>query len=332
MDYKKKYKEAIYLLKELRPKISDYYREKLDELFPELAESEDERIRKRIYNYINVTLDDNESAEKEKWLAWLEKQGKKQDEPKSFDCENANTQQKDLAPKVEPRFKAGDWVATNVVGLRSPLKIVDASDIEYRIEDVKGNSGVPKIDYLDMHYHLWTPDDAKDGDVMVTETEHKPFIFKGFLDVNHPFAPVAYCGIEKWNVFYTSSDPNWWTDDSFIPASPQEREQLFNAMHEKGYEWDADQKELKITDWSKHITSKINGPSITKEKPADNVESDLNIHPKFKVGDWVVIKDVIGDVQITEITDTQYGTVSQFGTQLFFDIKVLDREAHYAAK
>lgn len=40
----------------------------------EKTESEDERIRKRIYNYINVTLDDNESAEKKKWLAWLEKQ------------------------------------------------------------------------------------------------------------------------------------------------------------------------------------------------------------------------------------------------------------------
>ena len=108
MNYKNKYKEVIYLLKELRPKISDYYREKLDGLFPELAESEDERIRRRIYDYINVTLDDNESAEKEKWLAWLEKQGKKQDEQKSFDCENANIQQKDLAPKAEPRFKVGD--------------------------------------------------------------------------------------------------------------------------------------------------------------------------------------------------------------------------------
>lgn len=332
MDYKKKYKEAIYLLKELRPKISDYYREKLDGLFPELAESEDERIRKRIYNYINVTLDDNESAEKEKWLAWLEKQGKKQDEQKSFDCENANIQQKDLAPKAEPRFKVGDWVAANIYGLRSPLKIVDISDTEYRIEDVKGNSGVPKIDYLDSHYHLWTADDAKDGDVMVTVAEHKPFIFKGFLDAKHPFAPVAYCGLEKWNVFYISSDPNWWTDDSFIPASPQEREQLLNAMHENGYEWDPDKKELKIIDWSKHIKYEPDGPSIIKEKTADETESDINIHPKFKVGDKIVIKDVIGEVEIAEITNGMYGTVTQFGNHLFFDINVLDREAHYATK
>ena len=47
----------------------------MEYLFPELKESEDEKIMKRIYNYINVTLDDNESPEKEKWLAWLEKQG-----------------------------------------------------------------------------------------------------------------------------------------------------------------------------------------------------------------------------------------------------------------
>lgn len=49
----------------------------VQDFFPELAEPEDEKIRKHIYNYINVTLDDNESEEKERWLAWLERQGNK---------------------------------------------------------------------------------------------------------------------------------------------------------------------------------------------------------------------------------------------------------------
>lgn len=383
MDYKKKYEEAIYLLKELRPKISDYYREKLDGLFPEITESKNESIRKELLEHCkkraemyNTLMTAEEYNKVQAWIAWLEKQGKQRPAPQWMvdflddDCrrnlgktldrdvyremegkliaikEFLETSQRRSAPEApneekiddddtdmaKPMFKIGDWVATNVAGLVSPLKIMDVSDIEYRIEDQNGNSGVPKIDYLDSHYHLWTPDDAKDGDVMVTETKHRPFIFKGFLDVKHPFAPVAYCGIERWNLFYISSDPNWWTDDSFIPASFQEREQLLKVMHEKGYEWDPDEKELKIIDWSKHIKYEPNGPSITVDKSADEDKHFLKIHPKFKVGDKIVIKDVIGEVQITEITDGMYGTVTQFGNHLFFDINVLDREAHYATK
>lgn len=74
MNYEERYKEAIYLLKELRPKISDYYREKLDGLFPEIAESEDERTRKELMDFvIGNSIGNSEKCEK--YLAWLEKQG-----------------------------------------------------------------------------------------------------------------------------------------------------------------------------------------------------------------------------------------------------------------
>ena len=57
----------------------------LEELFPELRESEDEKIRKEILDYID------KSTGCKRWVAWLEKQG----EQKSFDYENANIPQKD---------------------------------------------------------------------------------------------------------------------------------------------------------------------------------------------------------------------------------------------
>ena len=41
----------------------------LEELFPELRESEDERIRKEILNYID------KATECKRWVAWLEQQG-----------------------------------------------------------------------------------------------------------------------------------------------------------------------------------------------------------------------------------------------------------------
>lgn len=78
MDYKKKYKEALSLAK-------SYYgegcNEFLDTIFPELAKSEDEKIRESIIEVLqrsgDVTdiLDDN-GVKYTKALAWLEKQKK----------------------------------------------------------------------------------------------------------------------------------------------------------------------------------------------------------------------------------------------------------------
>ena len=45
----------------------------LEEIFPELTESEDERIRKAIKQHF-LYLDDS-FPDKAKWIAWLEKQG-----------------------------------------------------------------------------------------------------------------------------------------------------------------------------------------------------------------------------------------------------------------
>lgn len=83
MSYKNKYKKALETIQEILDSGSDSIKMsrlklRLQSVFSELKESEDERIRRRIYNYINSTLDDCDS-EKEKWLAWLEKQKEPED-------------------------------------------------------------------------------------------------------------------------------------------------------------------------------------------------------------------------------------------------------------
>ena len=74
MDYKKAYEDALERARKFT--IPDAV-EALKYVFPELAESEDERIRKWIINFIEVRLngagefiDDYKNA-----IAWLEKQG-----------------------------------------------------------------------------------------------------------------------------------------------------------------------------------------------------------------------------------------------------------------
>ena len=75
----------------------------LESLFPELAESEDERIRKEIISALKYA---NHKGVYDKHIVWLEKQGErilansaKTCKDELFDYECANIQQKDFAPK-----------------------------------------------------------------------------------------------------------------------------------------------------------------------------------------------------------------------------------------
>ena len=90
----------------------------------------------------------------------------------------------------------------------------------------------------------WSVKDAKDGDILVCGDDRRPFIFKGLLDKFHPECPVAYCGIAVNHTFAVSSGDGWWTNEKVQPAVKEECDILFEKMHEAGYKWDAERKEL----------------------------------------------------------------------------------------
>ena len=75
MDYKKKYKEALERAKEINNEQRAQPFNIMTRVFPELAESEDEKIRKELLNYLYDVHDDDE--DRARWLAWLEKQDEK---------------------------------------------------------------------------------------------------------------------------------------------------------------------------------------------------------------------------------------------------------------
>lgn len=126
MDYKEKYEMALERARVWKEK-SGMPADKqgiLDDIFPELAESEDEQIRKWLIGYFHQYKEDGmekyaNGLKVESIIAWLEKQG----EQKPFDYENANIQQKDFAPKVEPKFKVGDYIERKD-GLGCHVKII----------------------------------------------------------------------------------------------------------------------------------------------------------------------------------------------------------------
>ena len=97
MDYKEKYEQALERAKKIHNQTEfDYEKGMMEEIFPELKESEDEKIRKWLIDWAKaVNWSEQFTVTKEQVLAWLEKQG----EQKPFDYENANIQQKDFTPK-----------------------------------------------------------------------------------------------------------------------------------------------------------------------------------------------------------------------------------------
>lgn len=74
IDYEKKYKEALEWMKSLYNGLHGATKEEAEKYFPELKESEDEKIRKALVRFHKSTID-VDGIKGEDILAWLEKQG-----------------------------------------------------------------------------------------------------------------------------------------------------------------------------------------------------------------------------------------------------------------
>ena len=246
MDYEQKYKEA---LERAEKALEVFGTDKCEgarqifSLFPELKESEDERIRKAIigtlpkYGYLPQTAIKVEDA-----LTWLEKQGSEQKPILDFKARNWYVNKVDgkihditynPTDKVEPKFKVGDYIVNDYCMGR----VVEITDDAYLLDT---EQGIPFS--CEHNVHLWTIQDAKDGDVLVSRY-NKPFIYNGNRDSFHI---GSYCGISVEDRFIVATEKCHWTENVNIhPATKEQRDLLFQKMHEAGYEWDADKKELK---------------------------------------------------------------------------------------
>ena len=144
MDYEKRYNELIDAIKEMME--ANPHDEGLQnwvhDNVPELAESEDEKIRKALIELVKYSKKSCFEILKDKsfnivsmdaMLAWLEKQ----DEQKPFDYENATMTQKDFAPNgmtdsqyldravcyIEEREKDDDYICNKLYGIKPEREI-----------------------------------------------------------------------------------------------------------------------------------------------------------------------------------------------------------------
>ena len=243
MNYEKAYKEAIKRAKamiEVAEK-EEVYKSAIT-IFPELTESEDEKVKKIITLCLEecVHSDIIRDYEKDDAIAWLEKQG----EQKPVDM-------------VEPKFNVGDWITNGrydklIVGINSDWPL-------YMFKD--GTS--QRIKYVDKKYRLWNIQDARDGDVLVT-----PNYIYIFNSIDKETETVGfYCLMKKSDEHFSFGDYKIHDEIlNSIPATKEQRDLLFAKMKKTGYVWDDENKELRGIE-----------EQVPKQKWSEEDEDNLNL-------------------------------------------------------
>lgn len=146
------------------------------------------------------------------------------------------------ADKVKPKFRVGDWVVYNRDDYsREVIQVYDIRDGRYYFNDNVHFSW--SIKECDEKSHLWSIEDAKDGDILVSQY-NQPFIYNGSYN---EYKVGAHCGIEcTGEQFVDTYAKICWTDNKFInPATKEQRDTLMKVMADAGYTFDFEKKELK---------------------------------------------------------------------------------------
>lgn len=239
---------------------------------------------------------------------WLENQGEQKhtdtcdssmiDKKKSSYDEKRKfgyLQEKTSANNIGPVFHAGDWVVHDMSDGRKVIRqIVTVTNKSYILDGEEFNTFYFKD--LENDYRLWTIQDANVNDVLVDKDCNISIYEEPSTDMF--YHSYCYCNNEK----FIEGKGSHLIEGTHL-ANKEERDFLFQKMHEAGYEWDAEKKELK----------KIG------KKCVDNVE------PKFKVGDWIVWKNKCYKVNCN---GCGYELIDQNGFSTSLEYGIINENAH----
>lgn len=178
---------------------------------------------------------------------------------------------------VQSNFKIGDWIVNNngepqfsqVTALSWPdSKIKGAEDnLESFINTVT----------LEKQYHLWTLQDAKEGDVLYCESGGIEYIVmsKGINEFGNIDSYFRYNSLDGFAIDIPSVLSA--EKDGITPATKEQRDLLFKELKEVGYEWDAERKKLKKIEQSPACHRKFYETLIWRKCQHDELNQSLNI-------------------------------------------------------
>ena len=163
--------------------------------------------------------------------------------------ENINFVNKPFEKLVEPKFNVGDWVV-NKFGDSWHIDSLDKKN--YQVSDGKGNYNYFPISKQDK-MHLWTIQDAKDGDVLVCDinkaeiggdVEQLPNIVSTIFNfkklINSRGYIHSYCNLYDKRFLGLQSTMYY---NSFVynisPATKKQRDLLLQKIQEACNKWNA---------------------------------------------------------------------------------------------
>lgn len=139
------------------------------------------------------------------------------------------------ANKVKPKFHEGDWVVDSLVGRVKQVQSVDKYGYNFN------NGDFTSFDSANENYHLWTIQDARDGNVLVDDCGNVLIYQEPSTDgYCHSY---CYCN----EMTFIGQGGSHGIKHSH-PANQRQRELLFQKMDEAHYKWDAEKRELKKID------------------------------------------------------------------------------------
>ena len=127
--------------------------------------------------------------------------------------------------------------------------------------------------------HLWTIQDAKDGDVLVGNEDGVILMFRGIGNTEWDDVIDYHCYYDCHREdLIIQEDVEYWgniENNKLKPATKEQCDLLFQKMKELGYEWDAEKKELKKQkNKSNKETIKPLKAYLEKQKPVEWSEED----------------------------------------------------------
>ena len=146
---------------------------------------------------------------------------------------------------LEPKFKAGDFITDGerIFQIKETVwERNNRNDGSTYCESLIVNlrNGYTYANSTDLkEYHLWTIQDAKDGDVLA---EHETIVLFKKIEGQNIRCYCTYHYLGYNTTFYVDTLQN---KTPYHPTTKEQRDLLFAKMKEAGYKWDADKKELK---------------------------------------------------------------------------------------
>jgi hypothetical protein len=311
----KAYDEAIERAKQLSKELT--VDDIVEEIFPALKESEDEKIRKQIKQFIRSRGMSLAQSKVDSWIAWIEKQGE------------TDKESYEISEKEKCDFVSGQFIECR--------KSFDEfkEDNSYWFEYVGNDTYIGRSDnILNKKFHI-TPRQL----YCLFTQEHCPKENNVNEETNAPTGYGKYvdeCLNEAAKHFYSEGEDTYSVADLFyagIRCGKSWLEKQSESTEINPSEFDSQlnrllgqfkslPKEELASSLSFYLNVVQNDGTYKEEKQGEQKPVD-KVEPKFKVGDIIIHKEQGCTCKITAIdtATAEYGVSECNGTHLPFDFQ-----------